>query len=114
VQEYIQNILILTSIMNMSLTYYIAFLICPLHYDYKVTGSIKKKGIIPISALRSAIEKNSHRFEKADHAGLSYIILSSFVKYSLSLKNIASFFLFMFLLRNNTCIQFISCEALAF
>ena len=90
-QEYIQNILILASIKNMSLTHYIAFLICPLHYDYKVTGSIKKKGIIPNSALRSAIEKYSHRLEKADHAGLSYITFSSFVKYSLLLKNIAIF-----------------------
>ena len=74
--------------MNRPLTYYSAFLICPSHCDYKVTSSMKKKGIIPSSALRSAIEKNSHRIEKAAHAGQSYITFSLFVKYSLLLKNI--------------------------
>lgn len=64
----------------MPLTYYIVLLICPSHYDYKVTRSMKKKGIIPNSALRSAIEKNSHRIEKAAHAGQSYVTFSLFVK----------------------------------
>jgi hypothetical protein len=51
VQEYIQNLLILTALMNMSLTYYITFLICLSHCDYKVTRSVKKKKIIAIRAL---------------------------------------------------------------
>ena len=53
----------------MSLTYYITFLIYPSHCDYKVTRSVKKKGIIPSSALRSAMEKSSHRLEEADNTG---------------------------------------------
>ena len=76
----------------MSLTYYITFLIYPSHCDYKVTRSVKKKGIIPSSALRSAMEKSSHRLEEADYAGQSKSTFSSLVKYSHLLKNIAGFF----------------------